>query len=175
MSMPGPESARAHERARLSQEERANLVAYLDNQLSPAESQMIAAKVAQSVTARREIEALKRSWELLDLLSKPEASPEFATKTLTSISMEAQGANQTFDRVTDSIKRWLVAASVLVGLAASLFLGYLIVSTVLPDPNRRLIRDLDIAEHWQEYQLLPSVDCVDELDRQFFDSEPLSQ
>ena len=64
---PGPESQR------LSPAERDNLVAYLDGELPDGESRRIATKLTSSPTARREVEALERTWQLLDHLPRPQA------------------------------------------------------------------------------------------------------
>ena len=62
---------------RLSTEDRSNLVAYLDGELTTPRPGSIATKLTQSVTARREVEALRKTWELLDLLPRPKASEDF--------------------------------------------------------------------------------------------------
>ena len=64
----------AAETQRLSDQERANLVAYLDGELNQAESHALNTKLVQSVTGRREVESLQKTWELLDFLPKPEPS-----------------------------------------------------------------------------------------------------
>ena len=45
---------------RLNPEERANLVAYIDGELTDHESRAIATKLTQSATARQEVDALKK-------------------------------------------------------------------------------------------------------------------
>src|SRR5437879_2936082 len=67
---------------RLSQAERANLVAYLDQELNEAEAHAIATKLTLSVSARREVDALEKTWELLDYLPRPKATPELTERTL---------------------------------------------------------------------------------------------
>jgi len=61
----------APDQQRLSPEDRSNLVAYLDGELDDAQARAIATKLTQSVTARREIDALRKTWELLALLRSP--------------------------------------------------------------------------------------------------------
>jgi hypothetical protein len=88
MEMPiGPEQ-------RLSPEERANLAAYIDGELTENESRAIATKLSLSAIARREVESLKKTWELLEYLPRPNVSQEFSERTLTSIrSLESGGVD----------------------------------------------------------------------------------
>ena len=70
------------ESARLTPEERANLVAYLDHELDPAQAEAIEAKLANSATARHEVDAMARAWDLLDALPRPEAPADLTSRTL---------------------------------------------------------------------------------------------
>src|SRR4051794_27237449 len=66
----------------LTDEERANLVAFLDGELDPAASAVIEAKLALNPLARAEADELRRTWSLLDYLPRPQTSPEFTHQTL---------------------------------------------------------------------------------------------
>ena len=68
------------EQLRLSPDERADLVAYVDGELADARSRVITTKLTMSATARREVEMLRKTWELLDHLPLPEVPEEFASK-----------------------------------------------------------------------------------------------
>src|SRR5262245_44416493 len=137
---------------RLTSAERANLVAYLDGELNDAESRALATKLTQSVSARREVEALERTWELLDYLPRQQASPEFTSRTLSEASrlvdhggLVAAAANQA--------ARHLTRVFVCLGVAAAMLgLGYALTRWVWRDPTARLVRDLPIAEHLDEYR-----------------------
>ncbi len=72
--------ATSPEQQRLTPAERSNLVAYLDGELNEAESRAIATKLTKSATARREIEGLEKTWELLELLPRPKASEDFTAR-----------------------------------------------------------------------------------------------
>jgi anti-sigma factor RsiW len=69
-----------------STEDRDNLVAYLDGELDEATARTLEARLARDPRARQELEALKRSWELLDYLPRPEPSPQFTSKTMQRLS-----------------------------------------------------------------------------------------
>lgn len=60
----------------------AELVAYLDGELEPAAARQIENRLAADPVARDKAAALKRTFDLLDYLPKPEASPNFTSRTL---------------------------------------------------------------------------------------------
>jgi anti-sigma factor RsiW len=151
------------EQQRLSPNERANLVAYLDGELPELEAQAITTKLTQSATARREVELLQKTWELLDHLPRPRASEELTEKTLTQVRLFAErggrferALSQTAERVLRNLM-W-VAASCLVFTTA-----FALTYWVWPSPTARLARDLSIAEHLDEYQEVGTFEFLHEL------------
>lgn len=60
----------------------AELVAYLDGELEPAAARRVEARLAIDSQARARAAALKKTFDLLDYLPKPEPSATFATRTL---------------------------------------------------------------------------------------------
>jgi anti-sigma factor RsiW len=135
---------------RLSIDERSNLVAYLDGELNDAESRRIATKLTQSLTARREVDALQKTWEMLDLLPRPKASEDFTARTMTVATQQTDGL---VESVASELTRRLGIALTCVALSATLFvLGYFLVLRVWPNPTARLARDLPIAESLDEYR-----------------------
>ena len=148
---------------RLNPEERANLAAYIDGELTENESRAIATKLSLSPIARREVESLKKTWELLEFLPRPKASLVFSERTLTSIrSLESRAGvwNQTAgDWLAHATK---LAVCLLVAVAA-LSLGFVLTRWVWPDPVARLVRDLSIAEHLDEYKEVGSFEFLEQL------------
>src|SRR5579875_3152629 len=69
-----------------SEQERADLVAYLDGELSGEAARALEAKLSLDPAARAEAEALRRTWELLDFLPRPQPSPRFTHRTLERLS-----------------------------------------------------------------------------------------
>jgi len=63
----------------------AEIVAYLDGELDAAAARRVEARLASDPALRARAEALKRSYDLLDFLPKPEPSPAFAGRTLDRI------------------------------------------------------------------------------------------
>ncbi len=145
---------------RLSPDERFNLVAYLDGELEEHASRAIATKLTQSVTARREVDALRKTWELLDLLPRPRASEDFTARTVTVATRAADrspAASEMARRVAGGLA-W-AAASALLFVA-----GYLTTARAWPDPTARLARDLSIAESLDEYRDVGSFEFLDQID-----------
>src|SRR5437867_3498127 len=73
-------------RTPLTEQEQANLVAYLDGELPDEEARAIEAKLSLEPEARAEAELLRRTWDLLDYLPKPEPSPTFTSRTISRLS-----------------------------------------------------------------------------------------
>lgn len=154
----------ATEPQRLTDLERSNLVAYLDNELDPSEADYLRTKITLSVTARREIEALEKTWELLDYLDRPKASEELTSRTLAEVvKIDSRGGE-----LDDAAGRvgW-VASRVLACVATAIVtlgIGYVVTRWVWPDQNARLARDLPIAEHLDEYREAGSFEFLKMLD-----------
>src|SRR5580704_12809187 len=70
----------------LTAQDRDNLVAYLDGELDERTARALQAKLARDPQARAEVEALKRSWNMLDYLPRGEASSQFTSRTLDRLS-----------------------------------------------------------------------------------------
>lgn len=159
MVPPGPDQQR------LTPTERANLVAYLDGELDEPESRVIATKLTQSVTARREIEMLQKTWEMLDHLPRPRASESFTQRTLTEVDRLSVVGDRRLDSASRTLRRVLIAALGVVASLACFGLGLVLTRWVWPDPTARLARDLSIAEHLDEYRDVGTFEFLDRLDR----------
>ena len=153
------------DRQRLTSEERVNLVAYLDDELNEAEKRAIATKLTQSMTARRELEALQKTWELLDFLPRPQASIDFTARTLVGVQeLDVKG-----DRIATALAtgaRRVVASLILAAASAILFVaGHLLVAWGIPNPTARLVREMSIAEHLDEYRDAGGFEFLELLDK----------
>jgi hypothetical protein len=80
----------------------ADLVAYLDGELDPDESRAVESKLALDPTARASADALKKTYDLLDYLPRPEPSPNFTQRTLTRIDLPAAAPSSPAVPVTGS-------------------------------------------------------------------------
>jgi anti-sigma factor RsiW len=161
------------EQLRLTSDERDDLVAYLDGELPEGHTRAIATKLSLSATARQEVEMLKKTWELLDHLPRPQVPEQFTEKTITSIRrLELEG------RLWEpALYAWSAFAARAVGYVAiaavALGLGYVLARWAWPDPTQRLVRDLTLAEHLDEYLEVGSFDFLSQLaDSRDFAADP---
>jgi anti-sigma factor RsiW len=155
--------SRGPEQLRLTPDERADLVAYIDGELPEGISRSLSTKLTHSATGRREVEMLKKTWELLGHLPLPELDPHFSERTITEIQrLEVKTPSwdprvKTWTAMTAHIVAYLVLA------AASLGLGYMGTRWIWPDPSAQLVRDLSLVEHMDEYLEVGSFDFLSEL------------
>lgn len=155
--------SRGPEQLRLTPDERADLVAYVDGELPEVTHRALSTKLTQSATARREVEMLQRTWELLGHLPFPALDPGFSERTITEIRRldvrdPAWGA---------SVRVWsdrLLLAGIYLAMGIiPLGLGYTATRWLWPDPSARLVRELSLAEHLDEYLEVESFDFLSEL------------
>jgi anti-sigma factor RsiW len=73
--------------SQISEEERAMLVAYLDGELDEDATHVFEARLGREPGLRAEAEALKKTWELLDYLPRPEPSGTFTHRTLERLAV----------------------------------------------------------------------------------------
>ncbi len=81
----------------------AELIAYLDGELAAPDAQAVEAKLALDPVARSKATALKKTFDLLDFLPKPEPSVDFTTRTLTKLQPVISGQSLPAAGVTPSL------------------------------------------------------------------------
>ena len=70
----------------LTDDDRADLVAYLDGELDPDAQRRVEARLNTDPNARSEADTLRRAWDMLDHLPGTEPSLDFTERTLDRIS-----------------------------------------------------------------------------------------
>jgi anti-sigma factor RsiW len=151
------------EQLRLTPDERADLVAFVDGELPEAHSRLISTKLTHSATARREVEMLQKTWELLDHLPRPQATEQFSEKTISHIR-RLEMKDHSWEPVVALWSGRLARVMVYLLLAAvSLGAGFAFTRWVWPDPTKRLVQDLTLAEHLEEYLEVGSFEFLKEL------------
>ena len=149
---------------RLSPDERSNLVAFIDGELPAEQSEALASKLTQSVTARREVDALRRTWELLDHLPRPQASDDFTARTLTQAEALGGRGGRIATRASLVARKVLIAAGWLVAAGALFTAGHVITARLWPNPSARLASDLPIAESLDAYREVGDIRFLRQLD-----------
>lgn len=80
--------------SRLTDEDRENLVAYLDGELDAKTSRDLETKLNLDAEARAEAEAMKQAWGLLDYLPRAQPSPSFTHRTLERLALQTVAVGQ---------------------------------------------------------------------------------
>jgi anti-sigma factor RsiW len=154
-----------------TEKERADLVAYLDGELDAEASQAFEARLARDPRLRAELDVLRRTWNLLDFLPKPEPSSNFANRTLERLG-PADTAPRPLPRPRKrGLPRWVFgtgwAAAVLLAVAGG-YLGLTLAFRALPvkpEPtDQDLVRDLRVIENKRMYDLADDMDFLKDLD-----------
>lgn len=149
----------------LNDEERADLVAYLDGEVKGEAARVIEARLVRDPGVRAEADALKQAWDLLDYLPRPEPSPNFTHRTLERLApLKAEAARPT------PWQRWRkhalgagwAAALVLAALAGHA--AYQHYASHHPG-DAELVRDLRLIENKRYYELGDSVEFLKQLDQ----------
>jgi anti-sigma factor RsiW len=155
--------SRGPEQLRLTPDERADLVAYIDGELPDAVSRVLSTKLTHSATARQEVETLKKTWELLGHLPFPQVDAQFSERTIGEIR-RIQVKSPAWESSVRLLSSWAahIAAYLVLGSLA-LGLGYGAARWLWPDASARLARDLSLAEHLDEYLEVGSFDFLKEL------------
>lgn len=134
----------------MTNEEKDDLVAYLDGELSEDETQALEARLSKDPAARAELDSLRQVYGLLDYLPRPEPSDNFTNRTMERLSLAGSG------RVTEKVPqpasaRWLLplgwAAMVLLVFGAG-WLGAGYIWPHAPGPVVKSPRPLDPDERW---------------------------
>jgi anti-sigma factor RsiW len=163
----------------LNEDEKAELVAYLDGELDDVATQAIEAKIATDPDTRAELDALKQTWGMLDYLPKASPSVNFTHRTMERLTLEV-GAGKKTMTMTGRSSAWLrvgwAAAPILAlagGYFAALHFWPAQSSDVIPDADRPLVRYLRVAEKWRYYENADDLDFVKKLNQsEVFGDDP---
>jgi anti-sigma factor RsiW len=148
----------------LTEQERADLVAYLDGELGGEAARALEAKLSLNPSARAEAEALRRTWELLDYLPRPEPSPNFTHRTLSRLpSLRATQRRPAASRWRGLLWGGGWAAAVLLAALGG-YAGFRWGVPREPD-ERELVRDLRVIENKRFYDLVEDLDFLRKLDQ----------
>jgi len=155
----------SHDPANDEAQLREELVAYLDGELDAEQSRRIEQRAAVEPDARRMLEELDRTWHMLDELDTPATSEDFTCTTLEMVALAAADDAQKAkaERPRRRLRAGLWAAA---GLVAAATAGFLIVTSLIPDPNAQLLQDLPILENYDQYHEIGSIDFLRALNKE---------
>jgi anti-sigma factor RsiW len=153
---------------RLTPEDHADLVAYLDGELPPEATRNLEARLNTEPGLRSEAESLKRTWEMLDYLPRPEPAANFAEKTLSKIGpLGKERKSPPPLPARRPVWFWpAVAAGWAAAFLVVLGMSYGVWNRVLPrEPSESdLVRDLRLIENKQAYDNIEDLDFLKHLD-----------
>lgn len=156
---------------RLTAEERADLVAYLDGELPKERSRALAETLTRSVSGRREVEALEAAWGLLELLPRSSVGDAFTEQTVTIAAEAPATDDRLVGAARKTLRQFVTLLVVCAGVTAGGLTGYVAARWLWPDPTTRLARDLTIAERLDDYQAVGSMEFLRRLDDSTFFKE----
>jgi anti-sigma factor RsiW len=155
----------------LNDDEREELVAYLDGELAATEAQSMEKRLDADPRLRAEVDALRQTWNLLDYLPRPEPSANFTHRTVDRIAAVRPTAT-----VRPRWRRWALRLSWAAALVVAGMVGYAGVARMVPglppaghdlspEAEQQLVRDLRLIERLGQYQLIDDIHLLNELDR----------
>jgi hypothetical protein len=157
----------------LNDDERAELVAYLDGELDQRASRAVEARLNRDAKLRGEADALRRTWELLDFLPRPEPSPNFTRQTVTRASILQPALRASPWRW----RRWVLGLTWAAALVVAGVVGYASVpgrpkapppptpAEKGDDTDQQLARDLRLLDQLRTYQQAGDINFLRELER----------
>ena len=150
--------------ARLNDDEREELVAFLDGELTDDDAHKVEAKMNLDGRTRAEADALRKTWDLLDYLPTPEPSPNFTNRTLSRLGpiRKTQTMRRRGLRIALVGLAW--AASLLLAVAAGYSGMTLYLKARYPN-DADMARDLRIVENEHLYEVGEDIDFLRELDK----------
>ena len=148
---------------RLSSEQREDLVAYLDGELVDDKVTQIDQVIARSEVARHEVEALARTFELLDLLPKCKASDEFASNTISTLKVMEQPYSISDQWWYRYFVRLFVGLCWVSTIALFGWLGFQLTRNWIPNHGDQVLKDLPVIESLHQYREIHDFEFLREL------------
>jgi anti-sigma factor RsiW len=144
----------------LNENDREDLIAYLDGEADAKTARSVEAKLSTDPVARKEADALKKAWDLLDYLPRPEPSPNFTNRTMERLTVQVAGKRRGW-------KSWALglgwAASVLFAAAAGFGGATLFQHQRQAALDHEIVQDLHIVENLHSYEHVDDIDFLHKL------------
>lgn len=150
-------------RIEIDEEQRTEIVAYLDGELDPEAAARIQRLLAENAAARRAAEELTIAWEALDSLDEVRASENFTQKTVTNIQALAETESARRAAPFD-LKRGMMLGGWILGIIGSAVTGFCLTNWTMPEKSRELVRELDLIQSLPKYERAGSLELLEKLD-----------
>jgi anti-sigma factor RsiW len=149
------------------------LVAYLDGEVSEQEAIEVERSLSCDEEIRIHVDSLERTWQLLDRLPIEKASEEFTNNTLSTIKtiqLEAEAKedqNRSGFAMRKKTRAQLLKAAVaggwMIGLACTIFFGYMLANQWVPEESEPLLSELSFIENLDTYSEVQNLKFLEEL------------
>jgi anti-sigma factor RsiW len=158
----------------MREDEWEDLSAFLDGEVDKKTARALETKLNTDPTVRAEVQSLRRTWDLLDFLPKPEPSPAFASQTLSKISVIHPALSHGTSE--DRWHPWILGVCWTAALFLSGMIGYTAVTLARPHPvlpgpvensamlDDRIVSDLRVIENKRLYELAGDMQYLRALD-----------
>lgn len=148
----------------LDEQDREDLSAYLDGELDKKTARALEAKLSIDPVARGEAETLRRAWDMLDYLPRPEPSPNFTHRTMERLSAQLP-KSELVPRAP--ARTWIPglawAAAVLLAATAGFAGMNSLTQRQHDDADQQLVRDLRIIENVKPFEHVDDIDFLHKL------------
>jgi anti-sigma factor RsiW len=159
----------------LTEKEKADLVAYLDGELPDEAARAMEAKISLNSEARAEAESLRRAWDLLEYLPRPEPSPTFTSRTLSKVTPVGNDrwigspwayVQQRWEALEARWRLAVLGAGWAVVLLLAFFGGRRAFNWAAPRKpgEKEMVRDLRLIKNKPFYDLVGDVETLNKLD-----------
>ena len=142
----------------LNENDREDLVAYLDGEADAKTARSVESKLSTDPSARQEADALKKAWDLLDYLPRPEPSPNFTNRTMERLTVQGKPRGW---------RGWAFglgwAASFLFAAAAGFGGATYVQHQRQAALERDIVRDFHTVEHLRAYEHVDDIDFLHKL------------
>jgi anti-sigma factor RsiW len=162
----------------LDESDREELIAYLDGELSQTDAQTVEKRLNTDPRFRAEADALRKTYNLLDYLPKPEPTANFTERTLTRVTSARPVLSAGRGRQWSGWLGWAAAVviAVVVGYTGATWLPSSMKpgsGDLSPELEQHMARDLKLLEHLGHYQHVNDIHLLNELDRpELFGDDP---
>lgn len=150
--------------SRLGADQRTNLVAYLDGELDETAAQQVEQVLSNSPVARHEVEMLARTWDMLNVLPTQRATSEFSQHTMQKLQQADQKPPPLTERAWyKPLRRSVILAVWIIGLAGAVALGYQITSEWIPNDTVEAAKNLPVVQNLDAYQTVGKIEFLRQL------------
>lgn len=136
----------------LNEDRHEQFVAYLDGELDEASTRNLEATLAVDESARNEVAALARTWELLDELPHVDVSSDFTEKTLSSVRLETITQPEEQKNSSNDWRKWLVGTVLVLGTVSCFLAGLFVVQGMTDPKTDVLLQNLPVIENLETYE-----------------------